>query len=65
MGIETLEAIKPSCQAGIEADEPCMLPATEYCEQCGVWFCHRHFSDADRHACVLMAARIRGSRDFD
>jgi hypothetical protein len=27
MGIETLDTIKPSCQAGVEADEPCMLPA--------------------------------------
>jgi hypothetical protein len=47
MGIETREATKPSCQAGAEADEPCMLPATEYCEQCGSWFCHTHFSDGN------------------
>jgi len=42
MGIQTLEAIKPSFEAGSEADKPCMLPATEYCEQCGSWFCRTH-----------------------
>jgi hypothetical protein len=65
MGIQTLEVIKPSCHAGIEADEPCMLPATEYSEQCGSWLCHTHFSDANRHECVLMAVSIRTGRDFD
>ena len=47
MGIETREATKPSCQAVAEADERCMLPATEYCERWGSRFCHAHFSDAN------------------
>ena len=59
MGIETLETIKLSCQAGSDADKRCMVPATHYCTQCGSWFCHPHFSDADCHECVLMDARVR------
>jgi hypothetical protein len=65
MGIETLEAIKPSCQGGSRADGLCMLPATEYCAQCGAWFCHTHFSDDECHECVLMAARTGESRGFN
>jgi len=33
-------------------DEPCDLPAKQYCERCGQWFCRAHFPDPDWHSCA-------------
>ena len=40
------------CQGVSHWDEPCSLPATQHCEQCGVWFCQEHFLDPDWHLCL-------------
>ena len=40
------------CQAVSPWDEPCMIVATKYCEQCNRWFCQTHFGDSDWHSCT-------------
>jgi len=40
------------CQGVSLWDEPCMIPATQYCEQCSRWFCPAHFGDPDWHSCI-------------
>ena len=40
------------CQGISLWDEPCMIPATKYCERCNRWFCQAHFGDPDWHSCA-------------
>jgi hypothetical protein len=40
------------CQGVSRVDEPCDLPAKQYCERCGQWFCRAHFPDPDWHSCA-------------
>jgi hypothetical protein len=40
------------CQGVSPWDEPCLIPATKYCERCNRWFCQAHFGDVDWHSCA-------------
>jgi len=48
-GAKTKEQL---CQGVSRVDEPCDLPAKQYCERCGQWFCPAHFPDPDWHSCA-------------
>ncbi len=48
-GAKTKEQL---CQGVSRVDEPCDLPAKQYCERCGQWFCRAHFPDPDWHSCA-------------
>ena len=50
MGKEESEPRGVFCQGISPWDEPCLIPATKYCDQCTRWFCQAHFGDRDWHA---------------
>jgi hypothetical protein len=45
-------AATPTCKGVSHWDEPCDLPATRQCPECGVWFCETHFGDPEWHPCL-------------
>jgi len=45
------EHVERTCQGVSAWDEPCTRPATQHCEQCGLWLCKEHYLDPDWHLC--------------